>query len=283
MLDKTLLLMENPAYFLSYCAIFGLLIGSFLNVVISRTPLILEKKWKNIDEQDSSISLSKPSSFCPSCRQPLKIFHNIPLISFLVLHGKCAFCKMPISHRYPIIELSTCILSIITAYYFYPSFITVLAALIFTWFLVALSGIDYETYLLPDNLTIPLIWIGLVVNYFSLFTSLENALWGSIIGYLSFYFVLYLFKVLTGKDGLGYGDLKLLAAIGAWLGWEMLPAVILFASTTGLFFGLALIVKGRDKDQPIPFGPFLAMSGWIVMLLGGQVSIYNIQRLGFYF
>ena len=281
MLDKIFILMEQPVYFFSYCALLGLLIGSFLNVVISRLPIILEQEWDDTEDQDSLISLSRPSSFCPSCRNPIKIQHNIPLISFFMLRGRCAYCNAPISNRYPIIELSTCIMSTITAYYLYPSFFTVFAALVFTWFLIALSGIDYETYLLPDNLTIPLIWIGLVVNYFSLFTTLENALWGSVIGYLSFYFVLHLFKLITKKDGLGYGDLKLLSAIGAWLGWEILPAVILFASVLGLFFGLIKIFKGQSKDQPIPFGPYLAISGWMAMLLNNQVSIFNLQQ--FYF
>ena len=281
MLNNIFILIQQPIYFLSYCALLGLLIGSFLNVVISRLPIILEQKWKENDDEKLRFNLSKPPSFCPSCRQPIKIHHNIPLISYLILRGKCAYCSAPIPNRYPIIEFITCVLSTITAYYFYPSLITVLAALVFTWFLIALSGIDYETYLLPDNLTLPLIWVGLIVNYFSLFTSLENALWGAVIGYISFYSVLHIFKFFTKKDGLGYGDLKLLSAIGAWLGWELLPAVILLASGLGLFFGLILIFRGQSKEQPISFGPYLAISAWVTMLLSDQVSIFNIQQ--FYF
>lgn len=274
-----------PAFLMAGVFIIGLLIGSFLNVVIYRTPKMLEQDWQlqcaHFLEDEAKIaeltaqpkiSLSSPNSCCPKCQHAIKPWENIPVISFLFLGGKCSKCKTPISMRYPLIELATAVLSLIVIIYFGASY-NGLAALLLTWFLIALTMIDADTQLLPDSMTLPLIWLGLMFNSQSLFTSLESALWGAVFGYLSLWSVYQLFKLLTGKEGMGYGDFKLLAALGAWLGWQSLPIVILLSSVVGAVIGIGLIlIKGKDKNIPIPFGPYLAIAGWIALIWGDQLK-----------
>ena len=278
-------LMTNHVDFFILCfTLLGLIVGSFLNVVIYRLPIMLERAWQlsveaysqtkvDQDAESPPFNLSFPSSHCSACLSKIKPWQNIPVISFLLLKGKCANCKTPISYRYPCVEILTALSSGIVAWHYMPSIGLVLAALIFSWCLIALTGIDYDTYLLPDNITLPLIWLGLIVNHFGGFTSLENALWGAILGYLSLWSVFWLFKFFTGKDGMGYGDFKLLAAIGAWLGWQALPLIILLSSLVGAIIGISLIIfRRQDKDKPIPFGPYLAAAGWLALIWGEQLN-----------
>lgn len=270
-------------------AIFGLLIGSFLNVIIYRLPKMMERDWQeqcrdfiatngditNLPTQGASVepfNLMVPRSRCPSCGHQIRAWENIPVISYLALGGKCSACKTKISARYPIIELTTGLLSVAAIYYVGFSW-QGLAALAFTWSLIALTMIDFDTYLLPDDITLPLLWLGLIVNSFGGFTDLPSALWGAIAGYLSLWSVYKVFKLLTGKEGMGYGDFKLLAALGAWMGWQMLPQIILLSSLVGAVIGISLIViRGRDKNIPIPFGPYLAIAGWIAFIWGDAIN-----------
>jgi leader peptidase (prepilin peptidase)/N-methyltransferase len=278
------LILITPSYLYTFTIILGLLIGSFLNVVIYRLPKMLEQDWKHqcavLLEQDQlekefakeeKITLSKPNSTCPKCQHQIKPWENIPVLSFLFLGGKCSQCKNKISIRYPLVEVATSLLSLMVIMTFgatYPG----LAALFLTWALIALTMIDADTKLLPDNITLPLLWAGLILNSFNVFTTLESSLWGAVFGYLSLWFVYQLFKQLTGKEGMGYGDFKLLGALGAWLGWQQLPIIILLSSVVGAIIGIALIlIKGRDKNIPIPFGPYLAIAGWISLIWGEEL------------
>lgn len=268
--------------------ILGLLVGSFLNVVIYRLPKMMECDWRtqcieflgddNIKDNakkaptPEKFNLVTPNSTCPCCGHKIKPWENIPVISYLFLRGKCSSCKTHISLRYPIIELVTGIFSAIAVATFGPN-ITGLACLIFTWCLIALTMIDFDTQLLPDTITLPLLWIGLIANSFSLFTTLDSALWGSIGGYLSLFAVYWLFKLLTGKEGMGFGDFKLLGALGAWLGWQMLLQIIMLSALAGAVIGISMIViRGRDKNIPIPFGPYLAIAGWIALMWGHDIN-----------
>lgn len=266
--------------------IIGLLVGSFLNVVIYRVPKMLEHEWceqcvdllgaENITaaakpKTTARFNLITPNSTCPQCGHKIKPWENIPVLSYMALGGKCSVCKKPISLRYPIIELATALLSVVVIYSFGATAMG-LACLVLTWCLIALTMIDIDTQLLPDNITLPLLWLGLIANYFGLFVSLENSLWGAIGGYLSLWSVYWLFKLATGKEGMGYGDFKLLAALGAWLGWQMLLPIILLSSLVGATIGIGMIlIRGRDKNIPIPFGPYLAIAGWISLIWGEQI------------
>ena len=278
-------LTAHHAEFFIFCfTLLGLIVGSFLNVVIYRLPIMLEREWQLAIEnaegnevepanESAPFNISFPSSHCPACMSKIKPWQNIPVVSFLMLKGRCANCNISISYRYPCVELLTAIISGIVAWYFMPSIALVLAALIFSWCLIALTGIDYDTYLLPDSITLPLIWLGLMVNYFGGFTTLESALWGAVFGYLSLWSVFWLFKLVTGKDGMGFGDFKLLAAIGAWLGWQLLPLIILLSSLVGAVIGISLIIfKRQDKNKPIPFGPYLATAAWFALIWGEQLN-----------
>ena len=271
-----------------YVFVFSLCIGSFLNVVVYRLPLMMrnqaEDDYLDLFEKESKdrppFNLSTPHSACPKCKSPIKPWQNIPVISYLWLKGKCANCKTSISARYPIVELTTGLLGLLVAYQFGASWQTA-ALLVFTYFLVALTLIDLDEYLLPDSLTLPLIWIALIANSFALFTSLENAVFGAIAGYLSLWSIYWLFKLLTGKEGMGYGDFKLLAAIGALLGWQALPVVILLSSVVGAAVGiLGIMIMGRDKNIPIPFGPYLAAAGFIAALWGNEITAAYFQFAG---
>lgn len=270
----------NPALLYTYTAILSLLVGSFLNVVIYRLPKMLENEWKSqcaviLDQaqepESETLTLSKPASTCPKCKHKIKPWENIPVLSYIFLRGRCANCKNKISIRYPIIEAVTALLSVIVISNFGATY-TGFAAVFLTWCLITLTIIDADTQLLPDNITLPLVWAGLVTNYFGFFTTLENALWGAIAGYLSLWLVFHLFRLVTGKEGMGYGDFKLLAALGAWMGWVYLPIIILLSSVVGAVVGILLIViNGRDKNVPIPFGPYLAIAGWIALIWGPQI------------
>ncbi len=278
--DFFLFLNSNMAVLYTGTAVLGLLIGSFLNVVIHRIPKMLEQSWKQqchemleMDPPETQpISLSKPNSTCPNCGHAIKPWENIPVISYLFLKGKCSDCKTGISIRYPIVEIVTALLSLVIVFYFGATYLSV-ALLFFTWTLISLTMIDADTQLLPDNMTLPLLWLGLIVNYFELIVPLGSAVWGAIWGYMALWLVYQGFKLLTGKEGMGYGDFKLLAALGAWLGWQMLPIVILLSSLVGAVIGISMvIIKGKDKNIPIPFGPYLAIAGWIAVLWGNEIS-----------
>lgn len=281
-------ILNDPLAFMASVFILSLCIGSFLNVVAYRLPIMMRKQieadYLDINDQPQketeTFNLSIPASACPKCKSKIKPWQNIPVISYLWLKGKCANCQTEISPRYPIVEFITGLLGLLVAYQFGAT-VEGAAALIFTYFLVALTLIDLDEYLLPDSLTLPLIWIGLIANSFNAFTSLNDAVYGAIAGYLALWSVYWLFKLATGKEGMGYGDFKLLAAIGALLGWQALPVVILLSSAVGAVVGLTLIMTlGRDKNIPIPFGPYLAAAGFIAMLWGDELTQSYFQLMG---
>jgi len=274
------LLQENNTLFITVSVIFGLMVGSFLNVVIYRLPKMMEQEWHNncLELQGKEIpvqtqySIVKPRSACPHCGHQISALENIPIISYLVLKGRCRACKAPISMRYPLIEALTGVLIGLISWKFGYSTITLLAW-IFTFALIALTFIDFDTQLLPDDITLPLLWLGLLFNLNFGFTDLKSAVIGAAAGYLVLWSVYWLFKLIRGKEGMGYGDFKLLAAIGAWFGWKLLPAVILLSSTLGAAIGIALIVLAkRGKEVPIPFGPFLAIGGIAALFFGQQLA-----------
>lgn len=277
-----LLLSTTPWLLIMVIAILGLCVGSFLNVVIYRLPKMMEQEWRYecaillSDGLSSStamaqptLSLSKPASACPHCQHKIRWYQNIPLLSWLLLRGKCAGCHASISIRYPVVELLTMLASIAVVLAFGFS-LKMLAALALSWILIALTGIDFDTQLLPDSLTLPLAGLGLLVNTQSLFASPIQSIWGYVIGFMSLWLVYIIFKLVTGKEGMGYGDFKLLAALGAWLGPLMLPLIILLSSLVGAIIGIVLL-KVRKENQPFAFGPFLAIAGWIALIWGNQL------------
>lgn len=274
------LLQEVPAFFVGSVLLLGLLVGSFLNVVIYRLPKIMEREWSSFCAElagqtpptTETFNLVTPRSRCPACATPVHAMDNIPVLSYALLRGKCRHCAAPISIRYPIIEALTGLLSAYIAWRFGVTLATA-AALLFCWSLIALTFIDADTQLLPDQITQPLIWLGLLVNFGGVFTDLSSALIGAVAGYLSLWSIYWLFKLITGKEGMGYGDFKLLAAIGAWLGWSMLPVVILLSSLVGAVVGIGLIVFAKHgRSQPIPFGPYLAGGGLIALFWGQSLT-----------
>jgi leader peptidase (prepilin peptidase)/N-methyltransferase len=267
-------------------AVLGLLIGSFLNVVIYRIPKMMQRESDNYVAHESGkdlphtdrFNLMVPRSACPHCGHQITALENIPVISWLVLRGKCSACKAPISARYPAIELFTALLSGLLVWNFGSGWMG-LATLLFAWLLVAMTFIDFDTQLLPDDLTYPLLWAGLLLNINGMFVPLPDAVIGAAAGYLALWSVYWLFKLATGKEGMGYGDFKLLAALGAWLGWKMLPTIILLSSVVGALVGISLIVFARrERGNPIPFGPYLAAAGLIALLYGEPIARYT-QRL----
>jgi leader peptidase (prepilin peptidase)/N-methyltransferase len=280
-----------PWLYYPFVLLIGLIVGSFLNVVIFRTPKMMEQEFRQecceflsvketTSNADEPISLSKPNSTCPKCKTPIKPWHNIPVISYLLLKGQCASCSNPISLRYPIIELLTGLLSVLIIAVL-GLHIPALVALLLLWALIALTMIDIDTQLLPDTITLPLLWLGLIANSFGLYTELSDAFWGAVFGYLSLWSVFWLFKLVTGKEGMGYGDFKLLAALGAWMGWQFLPLIILLSSLVGAVIGIAgIIILGRDKNIPIPFGPYLAIAGLIAFLWGDSIINTYFAYLG---
>lgn len=282
-------LANNSWGFLICVGILGLLIGSFLNVVILRLPIMLQKDWiaqcQSYLKEGNTVSgplektsteppfnLMVPCSHCPHCKHPISALENIPVLSFLVLKGHCKACKAPISWRYPIVEMATALLSLITAFHFGFAWIT-LAALLLTWSLLVLTVIDLDHQILPDDITLSVLWLGLLVNISSTFTTLPSAIIGAVAGYLFLWCVFWLFKLMTQKEGMGYGDFKLLAMLGAWLGWKALPLIILLSSLVGTLVGVSLILlKQHGRSQPMPFGPFLALAGWIALIWGDKIT-----------
>jgi leader peptidase (prepilin peptidase) / N-methyltransferase len=281
------LLASSPGLFVGTCLIFGLLVGSFLNVVIYRLPVILDRQWRvqcaelhNVEapKAPEPFNLVVPRSACPSCKAPITALQNIPVLSYLVLRGRCANCGVRISPRYLLIEALTGALSAAVAWKYGYGWPTA-AAIVLTWFLIALTFIDVDHQLLPDCLTLPLVWIGLLLSLWapetgnvSVPVDMRSSIIGAIAGYLSLWSVYHLFRLLTGKEGMGYGDFKLFAALGAWLGWKMLLPIILFAAVVGAVVGIALIaIQGRDRATPIAFGPFLAAAGWLVLMCGHEL------------
>lgn len=268
----------------------GLLVGSFLNVVIHRLPLMLEKEWRadcaqlvaGIDsprpEATEAFNLIVPRSACPVCKAPVTAWQNIPILSFLLLKGRCAACRAPISVRYPLVEALSGLMSAAVAWKFGFGFAAP-AALLLTWMLIALAFIDIDTQYLPDNLTLPLLWLGLLLSLLgsgapsaAIPVDLRSSVIGAAAGYLSLWSVYHLFRLATGKEGMGYGDFKLLAALGAWLGWQMLLPIVLAAAAVGAVTGiLMLTIQGRDRATPVAFGPYLAASGWLMLMLGPEI------------
>jgi leader peptidase (prepilin peptidase)/N-methyltransferase len=276
---------ESSAFFLTVVGLFSLLVGSFLNAAIYRIPIMLQRGWReeceelfggdvdNIDHPSGKeFNLFIPRSQCPTCGHMITALENIPVISYLFLGGKCSSCKTRISIQYPIIEIFTALLSVFVAWKIGVGWET-LAALVFTWTLITMSLIDAKTMLLPDNLTLPLMWLGIAVNYQEFFVTLESSVLGAIIGYMSLWSLFHVFKLITGKDGMGYGDFKLLSALGAWVGFSYLPQIILISSVVGSIAGISMLIFGKTKQQqPIPFGPYLAVAGWIALLWGEQIN-----------
>jgi leader peptidase (prepilin peptidase) / N-methyltransferase len=280
---------SDPALFAGSVFLIGLIVGSFLNVVIYRLPIILEREWRTqatevlsgdsevtaVAVPSPSFTLSTPRSACPNCKAPITALQNIPVVSWLVLRGRCASCKAKISPRYPVVELATGLLSAWVAWHFGFG-VPAACALLVTWALIALTGIDIDHQLLPDNITLPLMWAGLIAavaigstSPASLPVSPKDAIIGAAAGYTSLWLVFHAFKLVTGKEGLGYGDFKLFAALGAWLGWKLLPLVIVLSAATGAVLGILMIVlQGRDRRAPMPFGPYLAAAGWLAMMYG---------------
>lgn len=282
------LLQSSPASLITLASVLGLLIGSFLNVVIYRLPLMMEQEWRaqceELDNQTSEVSapftLSVPRSRCPHCKHAITAIENIPVLSYLALGGKCKQCKTPISKRYPLIEVLTGLLSGIVAWHFGFDW-ACLGALFLTWSLIALSFIDIDHQLLPDSITLPLLWLGIVFNLFSTYTDLTSSVIGAIAGYLSLWLVFHGFKLITGKDGMGYGDFKLLAALGAWFGWLLLPSIILLSSLVGAIVGISLVLfRQHQANIPIPFGPYLAAAGWIALVWGNTITYAYLNWTG---
>ena len=276
-----------PALFVTAVTVMSLAIGSFLNVVIHRLPKMLERQWRDelseLNDQEVAASprynLMVPRSACPACGHAIGALENVPLISYLALRGKCAGCKARISPRYPLVEALTGVLSGYIAWRYGFTWQT-LALLVFVWSMIALAFIDLDTFYLPDDITLPLVWAGLLANMGGLFVDLQSAVIGAIAGYLALWIVFWGYKLATGKDGMGYGDFKLLAAIGAWLGWKMLPVVILLSSLVGAIVGISLIVFARHgRNVPIPLGPYLVLGGLIALFWGDQLLHYYLQTL----
>ncbi|NOQ89921.1 MAG: prepilin peptidase [Gammaproteobacteria bacterium] len=277
--------------FYSITLFIGLCIGSFLNVVAYRLPLMMERDWKlecheflnmepaKFDNYLTTLSLSTPASACPNCGHKIRFWENIPVLSYLLLNAKCSSCKTKISAQYPAVELLTGLASVTVAYNFGVT-IQALAALLFTWILIALTLIDLKKQLLPDNITLPLLWFGIFLSFFGIFTDLNSSIIGAIAGYLILWSVYQLFKLLTKKEGMGFGDFKLLAALGAWVGFSYLPQIILVSSVVGSLAGISMLMIGKTKQQqPIPFGPYLAVAGWIALLWGETINASYLSLL----
>lgn len=267
-----LIAQQNPLFFYSFLFVFSLCIGSFLNVVIYRIPIMLQRAWRaeaqsvlalEPDQDEQKFNLATPNSTCPHCSSAIKPWQNIPLISYIFLRGRCASCRGSISIRYPAIELFTGIVSLLLAVKIGFNG-QLLALLFFSYVAIALAAIDYDTKLLPDNMVLPLLWLGLLLNSQNLFVSLHDAVFGAVVGYGFLWSIFWLFKLVTGKEGMGYGDFKLMAVFGAWFGWQLLPNIILLSSLLGAIIGIAMIASGRiEKAEPIPFGPFIILAGFL--------------------
>ncbi|TWH76320.1 type 4 prepilin peptidase 1 [Azomonas agilis] len=284
------LLAQSTPWLIAVTLLLGLMVGSFLNVLVYRLPLMMQREWRiqareilDMPAQDEGepFNLCWPGSRCPHCGHRIRLWENIPLLSWLLLRGRCSSCAEPISLRYPLVELACGLLSAGLAAYLgwgWP----LLLMLVLTWGLLALSLIDWDHQLLPDSLVLPLLWLGLVANAFEVFVPFSEAFWGAVIGYLLLWSVYWLFKLITGKEGMGQGDFKLLALLGAWGGWQILPLVILLSSLTGSILGVVLLrLRGQDRHTPFPFGPFLAIAGWIAVLWGQPMTAFYFNLVGF--
>ena len=295
------LLSTSLTFYLIAVGLLGLTVGSFLNVVIHRLPIMMEREWRahcaeitddaaaqnalevtsvTSKDPEEKFNLSVPRSRCPHCGHAITALENIPVVSYLWLRGRCSGCSAKISARYPIIEFITALLSVAVAWHFgfgWPA----LAGLFFTWALITLTMIDFDHQLLPDSITLSFLWLGLGLSLWQVFVDTPTALIGAIAGYLSLWTVYWAFKLVTGKEGMGYGDFKLLALLGAWMGWQMLPVIILLSSAVGAVVGISLIVvRGRDRNIPIPFGPYLATAGWIAFLWGHEITNAYLRYSG---
>ena len=283
-------LKQDLAFYVATVFLLGLLVGSFLNVVIYRLPVIFKREWRKdccnyLEENYNAkiqlatgndpaepFNLIKPDSTCPSCGHKIRAWENIPVISYIFLKAKCSNCNTPISFRYPFIELLSAGLAALCAWYFGFS-LAGFSAILLSWALISLSFIDYDTQYLPDQITLPFLWLGLILNLNNTFTDIESAIIGAIAGYLALWSVYHLFKLVTKKEGMGYGDFKLLALLGAWMGWEFLPTIIILSSLVGSIIGISLILlKKHQREIPIPFGPYLAIAGWIVLIWGKEIN-----------
>ncbi|WP_417787573.1 prepilin peptidase [Stutzerimonas xanthomarina] len=284
-MDVVTFLASNTLAFVLCALVLGLLVGSFLNVVIHRLPIMMQRDWRAQAreflalpaEPAPTFNLVLPNSHCPQCDHEIRPSENIPLVSWLALRGKCSSCRAPISRRYPTVELLCGVLSAYVAWHFGFTWQGG-AMLLLTWGLLAMSLIDVDHQLLPDSLVLPLVWLGLIVNHYGLFASLPDAVWGAIAGYLSLWSVYWLFKLVTGKEGMGYGDFKLLAMLGAWGGWQVLPLTILLSSVVGAVLGTIMLrMQKADSGTTIPFGPYLAIAGWVALLWGDQITSAYLQ------
>ena len=285
MTELIYLLQSSPLAFTGIFAILGLTVGSFLNVVIHRLPKMMELGWqqqcselnREVAGSPPTYNLIVPNSACPHCNHPISAWENIPIVSYLLLRGRCRQCRAAISLRYPVIEATSGMLCAYAAWHFGFGWAAGSAFILISALLV-LTAIDFDTQLLPDDITLPLLWVGLLLNLFGLFTDLHSAVLGAMFGYLSLWSVYWAFKLITGKEGMGYGDFKLLAALGAWLGWQMLPLIILVSSITGALVGISLIVAlKRGRNIPIPFGPYLASGGLIALFWGQTLTQKYLQ------
>ena len=274
------MLQNMPVLFIGFVTLIGLMVGSFLNVVIYRLPEMMKRNWQHqcaelrgeAIEPQATFNLILPRSTCIHCGHMITALENIPVISYVILRGRCSQCQSPISVRYPLVEAVSALMSAYVAWHFGFGLLTI-AALILVWALIALAVIDLNTQLLPDDITLPLLWLGLLINMTHGFTDIHSAIFGAVAGYLSLWLVYWSFKIMTGKEGMGYGDFKLLAAIGAWLGWQMLPLVLLSSSLVGACVGIGLIVAAKRKnDMPIPFGPYLVGGAFIALFWGEQLN-----------
>lgn len=293
MTDLLFLMKNNAAFLISVVFLLGLVIGSFLNVVIYRLPIMMEREWREqchalltagasssapetvSENQAPTYNLIFPRSSCPACKHAIGARDNIPVLSYVLLRGRCRHCDAEIPVRYPIVELVTGIMSAVIAWKFGYSW-AALAALVLTWALIALSVIDLDHQLLPDDITLPLVWAGLLLSLYHVFATPQDSIIGGAAGYLSLWLVYHVFRLITGKEGMGFGDFKLFSLFGTWLGWQCLPLVILLSSLVGAIVGLSMILfRGRDRNLPIPFGPYIAAAGWLYLLFGDSV-------MGFY-
>ncbi len=283
-------LQQTPGLFITLSTLLGLLVGSFLNVVICRLPKMMENEWRSQclsllepEKKQATVApfnLATPASRCPHCDHRIRPWENIPLLSYLLLRGRCSSCKSHISIRYPIIEFVCGLLTAVVAWHFGFGW-QALAAMVFSWSLITLTMIDFDHQLLPDDITLPLLWLGLLLSVAGLFVDSHTSLIGAAAGYLVLWSVYWLFKLLTGKEGMGYGDFKLLAVLGAWMGWQMLPVIILLSSVVGAVVGIILILsRGRDRNIPIPFGPYLAAAGWLALIWGNEINQAYLEFSG---
>ncbi|WP_256348717.1 A24 family peptidase [Pseudomonas sp. C6002] len=267
-----------------------MIVGSFINVLVWRLPKMLEREWRAQAHEVLGLpaepiaapyNLMRPNSCCPHCSHPIRPWENIPLLSYVLLKGRCSSCHQPIGARYPITELACGLISAVVAWHFGFGWAAG-AVLLLSWGLLAMSLIDADHQLLPDVLVLPLLWLGLILNSFGVFVSLHDALWGAVAGYMSLWSVFWVFKLITGKDGMGHGDFKLLAMLGAWGGWQILPMTLLLSSLVGVMGGLILLrLRKAQASTPMPFGPYLAIAGWIALLWGGQITDFYLQSVGF--